>query len=84
MRKSDIRSSLVEMFMLFIFFERFILIANKELLRCWTLKQRFNFEKWRESLRRWTLKRSQVIFDERKFGCELIFSFLFFITFQSH
>ena len=37
------------------FFKRLILIANKDLLR------------------HWTLKRSQVIFDEKKFGYELVF-----------
>ena len=44
MRKSYLRSSFIRMLMFL--FERFILKANKKLLRRWTLKQHFNsFEK---------------------------------------
>jgi len=49
MRKSDLRSSLslnvCVLNWFYVFFERFILIANKDSLRRWTLKRRFRFWK---------------------------------------
>jgi len=82
MRKSNLRSSLslnVCALNWFYVFERFILIANKESLRRWTLKRRFKLWKVDEVVKALNLERSQVIFDEKKFGFVNWFSFHFYL-----
>jgi len=90
MRKLDLRSSLglnVSVLNWFYVFERFILIANKESLRCWTLKRRFKFLKLERIVKVLDLETisSDIWWKEVGLWIDFFFSiFVVFITFQSH
>ena len=66
-------------------FERFMLKANKKSLRLWTLKRRFNLfkKKAKRIVKVLDLEMILVIFDEKKFGCELIFFIWFCLLLSS-
>ena len=61
------------------FFERFILIGNKESLRRGTLKRRFKFWNAERIVKALDLETISSDIYEKKFGCELI-SFIFLLV----